>query len=60
MDIELARLIVELYQQPPIDDISDDEIDAAKLSNFFSRSPLTDAALDLTRDPSPLHANLEL
>jgi hypothetical protein len=28
MDIELARLIAELYKQPPIDDISDDEIEA--------------------------------
>lgn len=60
MDTELARLIDEFYKQPPIDDISDEEIEAAKLSNFFRYSPLAGADLDLTRDPSPQRTDLEL
>jgi prevent-host-death family protein len=30
-----------------------------KLSDFFRQSPLVDADLDLSRDPSPLRADIE-
>ncbi len=36
------------------------QLGQAKLSDFFRQSPLVDADLDLTRDPSPLRDDITL